>query len=179
MSVFLFQRTFLFIVVIFPLCVALKSLFLVTTLQTLCLFVLSFTWIKTPLCLDYLKEKSRAVAKQQRDRRAHTQTHMKVQSLSMPPRFDAHPPLHHRKAGDSFKQTQVLLKPDTLPFPPPLSPETQSKEGRSFRTLCVRLRTESLCARVPVRKRNLINDGAAPSNLGQTHHVFCENTQRL
>lgn len=119
MPVFLFQRTFLFFVVIFPLCVALESSFLWPLYRLFRLFVLSFTWIKTPLRVDYLKKKSRVVAKQQHDRRAPTQTRMKVQSLSMPPRFDAHPPLHNRKAGDSFKQTQVLLKPDTLPLPRP------------------------------------------------------------
>lgn len=74
--------------------------------------------IKTPLRLRLRHLKKRSVAKQQRDRRAPTQMHMELQSLSMPPRFDAHPPLHNREAGDSFKQTRVLLKPPTPPTPP-------------------------------------------------------------
>lgn len=139
-----------------------------------CLFVLSFTWIKTPLRLEYLMGKSMAVARQQHDRRAPTQMHMTVQSPSMPPHFDAHPPLQ-KSCG--FIQT------NTSPFetrhtPPALQKRNPSRE-RSFRTPCVRRGPSRSVHGVPVCKGNLINDGAAPSNLGQTHHVFCENTQRL
>lgn len=110
--------------------------------------------------------------------------HTNIISLSMPTAFDAHPPLHTRAVGNSFKQTLVLW--NSMPFfhPTPHLQKCNSRKDIAAGHFDDDELRDPSAVRFYVHwpfiyEKDLINDREAQSNLGQMHHIFCVNTHCL